>query len=270
MKFVHHVLLLKHHLASAAVAFGLLVSPVAPTSNANAAGIADFLAGLCVTEGCTQMPGPYGTPVPVKYFLPKANCKSPAVILLHGSDGGTKYDREYAEVGKGLAAQGYAAFIPYYYEGAPGAIRPGPNDRALPDPSAFIPWVATVEGTVSFVQTFSCVDPSRIGLLGMSLGGFVGTSVAANDPRIRSVVTLSGGMPDHVAASLRHMPPTLIVHGEQDQDVPVWEAYKLHDRMARRGLLHDLEILQCEGHLPYQMYSKQVTQKVLNFFDKTL
>ena len=149
-------------------------------------------------------------------------------------------------------------------------MRPGPNDRGLPDPSAFIPWTATVERAVSYVQGFSCVDPNRVGLLGLSLGGFVGTSVAANDSRIRSVVTLSGGMPDPVAANLRHMPPTLIVHGDQDQDVPVMEAYKLHNNMASKGLWHDLEILPCEGHLPYQTYKEAVAKKVLSFFDRTL
>jgi carboxymethylenebutenolidase len=255
--------------SAAALALAMAAGPVAPQT-ATAAGLTDLLAGLCITEGCSSFTGPYGSPVPVKYFLPKCDSGAPAVILLHGSDGGTKYNDDYEEIGKGLAAEGYAAFLVYYYEGAPGEPRPGPNDRGLPNPTAFIPWTATVEQAVSYVQSFPCVNPARVGLMGMSLGGFIGASVAVNDARVRSLVVLSGGMPDLYAQQMRAMPPTLIVHGDQDTDVPVAAAYQLRQQMASRGLWHDLVILPCEGHLPYRTYKETVAKKVLAFFNQTL
>jgi dienelactone hydrolase len=266
---VGEVRYLRKFAAAASLAMAVIAGPITPQPVA-AAGLTNLLAGLCVTEGCSQFTGPLGTPVPVRYFLPKADCPSPAVIILHGIDGGARYDNDYAEIGKGLAAEGYAAFIVYYFEGAPGTVRPHPDDRGLPDPKAFFPWVQTVKGAVSYVQSFSCVDPARVGVMGLSLGGFVASSAASNDPRVRSAVVLSGGMPDIYGDQLQYMPPTLIVHGDQDADVPVWEAYKLHDRMSRKGLWHDLEILPCEGHLPYKTYKAHAAKKVLNFFNKTL
>lgn len=266
---VGEVIPLKKLFAVASLAVALVAGPAAPQPAA-AAGIADLLAGLCVTEGCAQYAGPRGSIVPVRYFLPKADCPSPAVIILHGIDGGARYDAQYAEIGKGLAAQGYAAFIVYYFEGAPGTVRPHPDDRGLPDPKAFFPWVQAVSGAITYVQSFSCVDPSRVGVMGLSLGGYVASSVASADPRVKAAVVLSGGMPDIYANNLQRMPPTLIVHGDQDPDVPVWEALKLHDRMARRGMWHDLEILPCEGHLPYRTYKEHAAKKVLSFFDGTL
>lgn len=254
---------------SVAVTMTLLAGPFAPLT-AGAGGLADLLTGTCVTDGCSRFIGPAGFPVSVKHYLPKANCPSPAVIILHGSDGDTRYAQDYEKIGRGLATQGYAAFIVHYYEGEPRAPRPGPNDRALPDPRAFVPWTNTVEQAVSYVQSFPGVDPARVGILGMSLGGFVGASVASNDPRVQSLVILSGGMPDMYANDMRVMPPTLIVHGDRDPDVPVWEAYELHGRMTRLGLWHEFVILPCEGHLPYRTFKETVAKDVLEFFDKTL
>ncbi len=254
----------------ASLALALAVGPVAP-STATAGVLSDLLVGLSVTEGCSSFVGPYGSSVPVRYFLPKGGCAAPAVLFLHGSDGGHRYMSDYEKVGRGLAAEGYATFMVHYYEGAPNALRPGPNDRGLPDPGAFFPWVATVKQAVSYVQSFPGVDPARIGIMGMSLGGFVGSSVAANDPRVRSLVVLSAGMPDLYAEKMGYMPPTLIIHGDRDADVPVTEAYKLGNRLASRGIWHKLDILACEGHLPYQPYNtKIVAAKVLAFFDQTL
>lgn len=263
-----HLAKVRRWFTTATVAVGLAFSfTPAP---APAAGLGDLIAGMSVQQGCTSFVAPTGAQVPVQYYLPGSNCAAPAVIVLHGSDGGTRYQDDYEEICRGLAAKGYAAFLVYYYEGAPGAPRPNVGDRTLPDPRAFVPWVATVEQSISFVQRFPGVDPNRIGIMGLSLGGFVGSSAAVNDPRVRSLVVLSGGMPEQWAKQMKAMPPTLLVHGDRDADVPVWEAYKLHDRMARKGIWHDLEILPCEGHLPYRAYKEQVAEKVLCFLDSTL
>lgn len=248
-----------------ALGFGTL-SP-APAS---AAGLADLFIGLQINEGCTQFMGPYGAPVSVRYFQPKSGCAGPAVIIFHGSDGDTRYSNDYTEVGRGLAVEGYSAFIVHYFEGAPGLRRPGPVDKTLPDPNAFFAWKQVCEQSVSFVQTFPGVNPARVGILGMSLGGYLGASVSVNDPRVRGVAILSGGLPDIYADKVGMMPPTLIAHGDHDADVPVTEAYKLHDVLAQRGLWNDLMILPCEGHLPYHTYKDAVAAKVLAFFNSAL
>lgn len=257
-------------LCSLAATFAL-IGAVAIPGQAPAAGVlSNLFAGLNVNEGMTQFTGPMGTPVPVHYFTPKSNCPGPAVVLLHGSDGACRYHDQYLEIGRALAASGYSTFLVYYYEGAPGAPRPGPNDRGLPDPNAFDPWVHTVDRAVSFVQCFPGVDPARVGIMGLSLGGYVGSSVAVNDPRVRSLVVLSGGIPVPYADTMRTMPPTLIVHGDQDPDVHVSEAFHLSDRLSGAQVPHLVKILPCEGHLPYDIYKEDVAKSVLSFFDETL
>lgn len=254
---------------AAVIALGMMIPSASPTP-VQAAGLADLFISSRVSEGCTQFISPYGAPVPVKYYLPNTNCPGPAVIVLHGTDGMTRYQDDYDAIGKGLAAKGYATFMVHYFEGAPGFQRPSPMDRALPDPAAFEPWRKTAEASVDFVRSLPCVDANRVGIMGMSLGGFIGTSVSANDARIRSLVVLSGGMPDDWSAKLKWMAPTLIIHGDHDSDVPVVEAYKMHDLLNRKQVPNTLRILPCEGHLPYRVNKDSVAKHVLCFFDSTL
>lgn len=234
-------------------------------------GLLSLFSSLCVEQGCTVVPGHNGHPVTLEYYLPKnASSPAPAVLLLHGSDGMMRHADGYRTAAKGLAAQGYAAFIVHYYQGAPGFPIPGPEDRSLPDPRAFIEWLATVNTTIGHISAMPCVDRNRIGLLGFSLGGYLAASQASIDPRIRSVSVLSAGMPAEFATKLKHMPPTLIVHGDCDPDVPVAEALRLADVLARHGWVHDLFIMRGEGHLPYQCYTEAAAKRVLSWFDCTL
>lgn len=257
---------LKKTLSAGLIALAAIVSSPAP---APAQGLGDMLAAMRVQAGCSSFVSPYGHQVPVRYFLPDAGCAGPAVILLHGIDGGARYDAEYEEIGRGLAAKGYAAFIVYYYHGNGGAGRPHPSSRALPRPESFLPWVDTVKASVEYVKGFGCVDPNRIGIMGMSLGGFVGSSAAVNNPSVKSLVVLSGGLPDAYADNIRTMPRTLLIHGAQDRDVPVTLAFRMHQILTERGLRPSLDVLPCEGHLPFA--DKQgVASRVLQYLDRSL
>ena len=262
--------MLKHKTIRALCISTGLLSFSLSTAPATAAGLADLFIGANVEAGCSQYVSPYGAPVPVQYYLPKNCCASPAVIILHGIDGGTRYQRDYEEIGKGLAAKGYAAFIVHYFNGAPQFPRPNPDVAAKPDDASFKAWVDTVKAGVDYVQAFPGVDARRVGIMGLSLGGYIGSSAAANNPKVKSLVVLSGGLHDTWAAKTRWLPPTLAIHGDQDRDVPVTECAKLDHILSSKHLWHRVVILPCEGHLPYQRYKSQAAEEVLAYFDQTL
>ncbi len=67
----------------------------------------------------------------------------------------------------------------------------------------------------------------RIGLLGFSLGGFIAANTAARDERIAALAVLYGGMPDAMAGKVKHLPPTIELHGEADQNVSIANGRKL-------------------------------------------
>jgi dienelactone hydrolase len=252
-----------------AVLASALICYSAVPSGASAQGLFSALAGITVQHGAGTFPAPGGCPVMVEHFLP--NCdNAPAVIFLHGSDGPFRHATSYRNVCRGLAAKGYAAFFVHYFDGTPGVEAPDPDSGMMPDPRAFAAWVGVNSAAVTYVQHFCGVDPNRVAIAGLSLGGFLATSVASHDPRVKAVITTSGGIPSEFA-NFKHMPPTLIIHGENDPTVPVSEAYKLHSLMWKKHLCNEMLIIPCEGHVPFGSGSQQLAaERALDFLARNL
>ena len=57
-----------------------------------------------------------GRTVAMEYVLPAAPKPSAAVLLLHGSDGAASSGKRFRLVMQGLAALGYAAVFPHYFD----------------------------------------------------------------------------------------------------------------------------------------------------------
>jgi dienelactone hydrolase len=152
-----------------------------------------------------RFPSPIATPdaenniVHAEFFNPAgAGRRSPAVVVLHilGSD--FPLSRYMAAR---LADRGVAALflkLPYYGERRPKA---GPG----PVPGRFLS--ADIERTMTSMRQGVCdvrrglawlaarddVDPGRLGVAGISLGGIVSSIVAAVDPSVRAGVFLLAG-----------------------------------------------------------------------------
>jgi dipeptidyl aminopeptidase/acylaminoacyl peptidase len=254
--------------ALASALFAVVQSPV--TASAQGGGIEGFFASLMVRQGVGQFPGLGGCPVMVEYFLPRCD-HSPAVLLLHGADGSLRYADRYRELGRGLAAKGYAAFFVHYFDGAPGVPPPDPDARTLPNPQDFTAWLKVNRDAITYIQNFCGVDPDRIAVAGVSVGGYLATALGATDPRVRTLIETSGGIAPQIAKNLKHMPPTLIIHGAQDPLVPVAEAYKLHALMWRKHLCNEILVFPCEGHLPFSEESTAAaSERALDFLERNL
>jgi dipeptidyl aminopeptidase/acylaminoacyl peptidase len=44
--------------------------------------------------------------------------------------------------------------------------------------------------------------------------------------------------------------PTLILHGEHDQRVPIWQGYEFHNALRRRGCPTQMVVYPRTGHIP--------------------
>lgn len=189
----------------------------------------------------------------------------PAVILLHGADGLGQHGPLYREAAAGLAKAGYSAYILHYFDITPGiAARGGVHPSAIQG-SNFLAWQAAVSASVEWVACQPGVDPTRVGLIGFSLGSFLAVTEGARNPRVSAVVDFFGGLPPQIAASVRRLAPTLIIHGEADRIVPVTEALRLRDLLASRGVPHDLVIYPGVGHELPRQAQDDAAKRVLQF-----
>jgi acetyl esterase/lipase len=91
------------------------------------------------------------------------------------------------------------------------------------------------------------VDPERVALLGTSAGATLSAwlGFGTNTPRALVLVATPGYFPERVT---RRGPETLLVHGTDDQSVPVQSSSDFSDFLTQKGVAHDLVIGRGVGH----------------------
>ena len=143
-------------------------------------------------------PLPQNNTIPAAYYLPNGvkpdDPRRPAVICMHILDGNDELMRMTCST---LASHGIPAIafkLPYYGERGPAG---GP--RVLADnPKLFLDaltqGMGDIRRTVDLLASRPEIDPERIGIMGISLGGIVAGTAAGTDPRLnRVMLILSGG-----------------------------------------------------------------------------
>jgi carboxymethylenebutenolidase len=202
-----------------------------------------------------------GRTIAVERYDAAAGGRRPAVMLLHGSDGpGPRY-RMAAQL---LAAAGYHVFLVHYLD------RTGESRAQLGLIARHFPaWTAAAREGVDFVARQPGVDPDRIGVLGVSLGGGLALVTAQAEPRLRAVVTYFGFLPASLDPAGR-FPPTLVLHGARDRVVPVLAATQLRDLLEARRIPHEVKIYPDQGHGFTGAAALDAAQRIAGFFNRHL
>jgi dipeptidyl aminopeptidase/acylaminoacyl peptidase len=159
---------------------------------------------------------------------------------------------------------------------------------------------------VDYLIERGLVDGERMGIMGWSYGGFMTAWVVTQTTRFKAAVMGAGvcdfhsfhaqtNIPDWDMRALGKEPispldhpdayrersaityagrvvtPTLIVHGEQDECVPVNQAYAFYRALAERSLPTELVIYPREGHGPTEKaHIRDYQERFLNWFEKYL
>lgn len=180
-------------------------------------------------------------PIRLDAYLPETpDTPLPAVVALHGAGGNGGGMERYASA---LAAQGFAVYVLHYFD------RTGTVSADKPTILRNFPvWMKTLWDSISFVETQPQVDRERIALLGFSLGAYLSLANSAIDPRVKVVVEFFGGMPKEMNFFMRRLCPVLILHGEEDQTIPVEEAYQLQRLLEKKGIAYEMKIYPGVGH----------------------
>ena len=153
------------------------------------------------TVSALRFPSPVVTPDPenntvhAEYFRPKGEGRRPAVIVLHILGADFALSRYLAAR---LAERGVAALfvkLPYYGERRPAAgskrFLSSDIDRSI---VAMRQGVCDVRRAAAWLAGRPEIDPSKLGVTGISLGGIVSSVAAAVDPTLnRGAFLLAGG-----------------------------------------------------------------------------
>lgn len=204
-----------------------------------------------------------GNQVKVEILRPDSDEKRPAILILHGASGigdGTFY-RGAAEV---FAERGYVTFMPHYLAAVP-VTKSQPKASAKtkaaakkspakdPTPRGDIRAGFTVQqqillDTLDEIASNPYVDASRIGVFGMSLGGFHALNLSSRDYRVAAVVSMGGALRGNIMPESNRIAPVLALHGAKDSVVPVGRARQLAQQLKQHSISHDLVIYPDQGH----------------------
>lgn len=153
----------------------------------------------------------------------------------------------------------------HYFEG----LDPGLGNRS--GTRNFAARNGIILDAIRHVRSLPATDPERIGLFGLSLGGFHAVDIAARDERLGAVVALMGALPRSTPeTSVRSMPPTLILHGARDSVVPIGRAVDLALLLGRLQSPFDMKIYVRGGHTMARDAHGDSVRLVAEFFGRHL
>lgn len=107
------------------------------------------------------------------------------------------------------------------------------------------------------------IDPSRVYLTGMSLGGFGTWDIASRYPDyFAAIMPLCGGGQTRMVETLKDI-PTWVFHGEVDRKVSLSRSVQMVDALEELGSKPKFSILKGQGHGIQKVYSDQNIYKWL-------
>jgi dienelactone hydrolase len=206
-----------------------------------------------------------GKTIKVERYEPADKGKHPAVLVLYGAGGMKVGGVVFRATARELARRGYVAVLVHYFD------RTGTDfGDAKTNVKEFATWLKTIGDAVTYTLELENVDKEHVGLLGFSLGAFLSLSEAVHDPRIGAVVEFFGGLPPALTDRIDKLPPTLILHGEEDRVVSVDEARKLEKLCKVNNRTYDIHIYPKSGHGFLGADGADAAKRTYEFFDKYL
>jgi carboxymethylenebutenolidase len=205
-----------------------------------------------------------GKAIAAETFQGSGTSPRPAILMLHGADG-LSYNTQYREAARDVAAAGYQVHLVHYLD------RTGEKRASFSTLfQNFMPWTTTVQDALTFAANHPGADPSRVGIVGISLGAALGLAVASTDPRVKALVNYFGPLPQGAIAPTSRLPPTLVLHGSADPIVPVANAYAVEALLRQHNVPHEIKVYPGQGHGFRGAAEEDATRRSLAFLQRHL
>ncbi len=234
----------------------------------------------------------------------RADGPFPLVTLVHGGPDDRYADEfvlSFHTPGQWLAAAGYAVFLPNP-RGGTGHGRE--FSAAVVGDLGGAEWSDILEG-IDMLVAAGVADPDRLGITGPSHGGFMTAWAVGQTDRVKAALMNAGisdwgmiagtgeyGAMDGVLAgsfgwegtgphphdrvspisfASKVRTPVLIVHGEDDTNVPLAQAIYFHRALSQYGAEHELVVYPREGHgLRERNHQRDLLLRTRAWFDRWL
>ncbi len=226
--------------------------------------------------------------------------KHPAIIWIHGSGADQNYlgwhpgaYRMYYAIHQYLVQQGYVVLTPDY-RGSSGYSRAWTQGHYMDLGGTESEDVA---GGADYLKTLPYVDPDRIGVWGLSYGGFMTLQAVTTTPQLFRCAIDVAGVGDWAthtpwsigrmgtsvsnpegherSAPVRHLSklerPLLILQGTNDVNVPFIQTLAVVDQLEKLGKPFELAIYPGEIHFFRRSYVlRDAWKRSVDFFDRYL
>lgn len=208
-----------------------------------------------------------------------AQTPAPTIVFCHGNAFNIERHTPFMDF---LPQRGFNVFIFDYRSYGMSDRGPLHRDGLIHDAGAAIDYVFSRDD----------IDPERIGLYGMSLGGNIALAAAAEDPRVASVCSVAtfsrwervagdflpvlgpwlvspGRDATDTAAALGDR-PLRIIHGSADPIVRAYHAPIIHDAATAAGVDSELLVFQDATHTDWVEKHPDMRDAIGDFFERTL
>ena len=237
--------------------------------------------------------------LPLSGFLltppPAAAARLPAIVALHPNGYG-QFTDHWSPFFHYLAMSGYAVLL-VDQRGSSGY---GRAFRETQIGSWGTGTLEDVKAAAGFLRAQPGVDPARVGVMGLSFGGYNALLALTKEPRLfQAGIDLMGPTDRRgsftdayrafqIGASERENPdlyrrispitsvaaleaPLLIIHSDRDRNVSPENTYRLVDELDRHGKPYELRIYPGEAHgLADPDHQLDSYERMLAFFDRHL
>jgi Dipeptidyl aminopeptidases/acylaminoacyl-peptidases len=245
-----------------------------------------------------------GKPVPASLMVSKnidRSRRNPALVWIHGSGSDQNFlgwhpgsYRMYYSLCQYFAQQGYVILTPDY-RGSSGYSRDWSTGVYM---GVGVNDTADVAAGADYLKTLSYVDPDRIGVFGLSYGGFLTLQAMTVDPTLwRAGIDVAGvvdwatygagyttprlGTPVQnpeiydISAPIQHMEklarPLLVLHGTNDRNVSFADSLRLFDVLIKLGKSFESQIYPGEIHFfRRDIVLRDAWKRAEEFFERTV
>ncbi|WP_333592398.1 alpha/beta hydrolase family protein [Brevundimonas sp.] len=195
-------------------------------------------------------------------YAPRGTPNGAVIVMMHGPRGLRATLPVFDPRALQLASRGYFVVMPQYYDATSNEVE---RERRNLDR-----WRDVADDVATRMAEVPGVDATRVGVWGVSLGGWLAAESVMKNASLRSAVAVSAGAAMAPARTFRRQVPILMVNAEGDPVISAESASEFATDLRGRGAEIDARSLTGAVHFLAQPQWCETFAASREFFDRTL